>query len=82
MSTKCKEHPGRDAVFEYDGVHYCQKCKDGYQAAVRAVSRHSNRRTVSCLWPGSIWTASPGTRCATRCLTRRILQVGNPSVRC
>ena len=37
MAFKCKHHPGRAAVFEYDGVHYCEKCKTGFEAAVRKV---------------------------------------------
>ena len=83
MSTKCKEHPGRDAVFEYNGVHYCQQCKDGYQAAVRAVSRHVEPKDCFVVYAGhDIWHAIPGTGCAHWVSHQKNIQVGNASTRC
>ncbi len=83
MSTKCKEHPGRDAVFEYNGIHYCPQCKNGYEAAVRAVSTHVQPKDCFVVYAGhDIWHAIPGTGCAHWVSHQKNIQFGNPSIRC
>ena len=50
--AKCNLHPARDAVFDYNGKHYCQKCKDGYTAAVAGVDVHVDPRDCFVTFDG------------------------------
>src|SRR5882724_7997564 len=68
MSAKCTLHPGRPAVFDYDGKHYCEKCQQGYEAAVAAVkSKNPHVEPKDCFvqYAGhDQWEPIEGTGCA------------------
>src|SRR5262245_33054179 len=68
MSAKCTLHPGRNAVFEYDGKQYCEKCQKGYEAAVAAVTtKNSHVEPKDCFVQyagGDKWEPIEGTGCA------------------
>jgi hypothetical protein len=86
MANKCKHHPGRTAVFEYDGVHYCEKCKTGYEAAVQKVkltNGHVEPKECFVVYAGSdIWNPIPGTGCAHWVSHEKNLKITGGSATC
>ena len=65
MADKCNLHPGRNAVWTYDGVNYCQQCKDHMATAVAAVDRHVEPKDCFITYDGGdVWRPLSGTGCA------------------
>jgi hypothetical protein len=80
MSFRCKHHPGRIAVFDYNGIHYCQKCKDGYTAAVASVNVHVEPKDCFVTYEGGdrwySFSRDGWTGCAHWVAHQKKIQVG------
>ncbi|HEY3964701.1 MAG TPA: hypothetical protein VGM05_09145 [Planctomycetaceae bacterium] len=83
---KCKYHPGRPAVFDYDGSHYCEKCQAGYEAAVQAVKqKNPHVEPKDCFVDyggGDIWNPLPGTGCTHWAAHQKNLKATGNAYRC
>jgi hypothetical protein len=66
--AKCFLHPGRDSVITVAAKNYCQKCKDGQQAAAAEVAlKNKHVEPKSCFVTyrgGDSWLPFLGTGCA------------------
>jgi hypothetical protein len=66
--AKCFLHPGRDSVMTVAAKNYCQKCKDGQQAAAAEVAlKNKHVEPKSCFVTyrgGDTWLPFLGTGCA------------------
>ena len=86
IGFKCKYHPGRPAVFDYDGNHYCQQCQTGYEAAVLAVKqKNPHVEPKDCFVDyagGDSWKPLPGTGCAHWAAHQRNIKATGAAYRC
>lgn len=83
MADRCIHHPGREAVTQVVGNHYCQECRDGQLAASLKVDRHVQPRECFVGYRGGDeWAPLYGTGCAHWVAHRLDLQTGGPQHRC
>ncbi len=86
--AKCFLHPGRDSVISVAAKNYCQKCKDGQQAAAAQVALNPHTKHVepkACFVTfkgGDTWLPFTGTGCAHWVAHQLDLSVGAPSNLC
>ena len=80
---RCKLHPGREAVWEYNRVEYCAKCKTGILTAVGDV-RPDVSPNECFIWycRNDEWKPIAGTGCAHWVAHEKDIQSGRADDKC
>lgn len=84
--AKCFLHPGRDSVITIAKKNYCQKCKDGQQAAAAQVAlknKHVEPKACFVIHKGGdTWLPLEGTGCAHWVAHQLDISTGSASNQC
>ncbi len=80
---RCSLHPGREAVFEYNRVEYCAKCKSGILSAVGNVRRDVDPKDCFIRYrDNDDWEPIPGSGCAHWVAHEKDFHSGGASDKC
>ena len=81
--AKCKLHPGRVSVMEYNRVPYCHKCQDGMTSARNTVPDYFVPRDCFIWYRGNDhWERISGDPCAHWVAHQLRIQAGALNERC
>ena len=80
---RCHLHPGREAVWEFNRVEYCAKCKSGIFSARDSVDSHIVPKDCFIRYrQDDYWEPIPGTGCAHWVAHEKDIQSGRTDDKC
>jgi hypothetical protein len=80
---RCYLHPGREAVWEYNRVEYCAKCKSGIRLAIEEVRSDVTPKDCFIRYARyDVWEPIAGTGCAHWVAHEKDIQSGRADDKC